>query len=86
MTGLNNYRTTTGGTLIQALRHQLAMNQRPEANHAVRSSGPWKSSRASARASSCSSGRDWMRAVVASATSLLQPSDQLGIRSSWWAT
>jgi hypothetical protein len=52
--------------LAQALRHQLEVVQRPEASQAMRSSAPWKSSRASARDSSCSSGRDWMRAVVAS--------------------
>ena len=36
------------------------------ASHAVKSAGPWKSSRASARASSCSSGSAWICAVVAS--------------------
>ena len=36
------------------------------ASHAARSAGPVKSSSASAKASSCCSGRAWMRAMVAS--------------------
>ena len=35
------------------------------ASQVARSVGPWKSSRASARASSCSSGSAWIWAVVA---------------------
>ena len=43
-----------------------ALYQRSVFTSAARSSAPWKSSRAPARDSSCSRGRDLMRAVVAS--------------------
>jgi len=61
---MDTLKTTSSGHWSKPYATQRQGVQQLEANQASRSSALWKSSRASARVSSCSRRRDWMRAVV----------------------